>query len=73
MRKPIASSLTTKSKRSAINESCLPYFLGGITTYGFTSGTTAALKSKTGQSYVFPSAIDEAGVQQPHVRTATKS
>ncbi len=48
-----------KVKRSAINESCLPYFLGGITTYGFTSGTTAALKSKTGQGYVFPGAIDE--------------
>ncbi|HEX5311618.1 LamG-like jellyroll fold domain-containing protein [Aquabacterium sp.] len=48
-----------KIKRSAINESCLPYFLGGITTYGFTSGTTNAVKSKTGLGYVFPGAIDE--------------
>lgn len=50
----------TESTRSQLNESCEPYFLGGLTTYGFEwphdgVGTIQA----SPQGYVFPGVIDD--------------
>jgi len=49
-----------ESPRSQLNESCEPYFLGGLTTYGFDwphdgVGTIQA----SPQGYVFPGVIDD--------------
>lgn len=51
---------TLKEQRTTINESCMPYFLGGITTTGFKQdGLVNAEAPKNGKSLTFPGAIDE--------------
>lgn len=49
---------TTVMRRSKLNESCEPYFLGGLTARGFTWPDVERAKS-SGLGYVFPGVIDE--------------
>ncbi|MEN9452406.1 MAG: Concanavalin A-like lectin/glucanase superfamily [Pseudomonadota bacterium] len=50
----------TESTRSQLNESCEPYFLGGLTTYGFEWPDDGVGKVEASpQGYVFPGVIDD--------------
>jgi hypothetical protein len=50
----------TESTRSQLNESCEPYFLGGLTTYGFEWPDDGVGKVEASpHGYVFPGVIDD--------------
>jgi len=49
----------TESTRSQLNESCEPYFLGGLTTYGVKDWPEVGDIQPSPQGYVFPGVIDD--------------
>lgn len=49
----------TESTRSQLNESCEPYFLGGLTTFGIKDWPEVGDIQASPQGYVFPGVIDD--------------